>query len=408
MTSATSGVMQGDEHAQRRGHPTEISEHGLRSFRSRRTENAERADVSRCCCTFRPLPRLVGFAAVWGLAACRGDPFAAPTVPVDATASPGVADLELPQVTLRVAGFSAAREVIKTRLLKTFAAEWERSHRQRLDVQTRFGGSDALVEAMASAFPADVAVLASPRTVDALLHAGVHANGWRQQPYGGIVCRSLVVLAVRKGNPKNIRNWADLTRPDVRIVTPDPLCSGGGAWNQCAIYGAALRGHAGVSAGDREAARDFLSRVAANVVAHAGSASESFRGFQDGVGDVAIAYECEVTSAWLFGHDEERVIPSSTVLVENPVLLFDRHADAHGTRLIADALLAFLFSPTAQQRLASCGLRPVDPTVAAACAAQFPEPQDLWTIDALGGWERAAIDVLGEKADRSVPASPGS
>jgi hypothetical protein len=166
--------------------------------------------------------------------------------------------------------------------------------------------------------------------MEELVRRGLVDAGWRDRPYQGIACRSLVAFAVRKGNPKAIHDWRDLVRADVRIVSPDPEFSGCGMWNLCALYGAALRGHAGVEAGDPVLARSFVAQVWSNVVATGKSAHEAYKTFQAGVGDVAIIYESEITKARMFGHAEERVIPASTLLVESPIAVVDRNVDKHG------------------------------------------------------------------------------
>ena len=169
--------------------------------------------------------------------------------------------------------------------------------------------------------------------------------------------------------------------------------AGGGIWNLCALYGAALRGHVGTAANDTEAARDFLTRVESNVVDRRASASDSFRSFLAGTGDVAITYESEVALAWLFGHAVDRVIPGSTILVESPAAMIDKNVEAHGVRAEARAFFDYLWTTEAQKKLAYCGFRPVDPEVAAASSGQFPQPRDLWTIDFLGGWDRAEKEI---------------
>lgn len=356
------------------------------------------------CPDARHHPRLRGaVAAAAMLLAASCEWTIAPTPP--APSAPAAArTADEPPVQLLVGGFSAGCEALQTRLLPMFANQWSCSHARDVAFETRFAGSEVLVDALTTTFRADVAVLSSPRDLAALVAAGATSLDDCARPHGGIVCRSLVVLAVRKGNPKNIRDWADLARPGVRIVMPDPARSGGGLWNLCAIYGAALRGHAGVPSNDPAAARSFLARVSENVVARAASAAESYRSFQEGTGDVAITYECEVMLAWMFGYQHERVIPSSTLLVENPAVLLARNADAHGVRTEAAKLLQFLFTTEAQQQFATCGLRPVDPDVAAARRVEFPQPQDLWTIDFLGGWEHIARELLG---DAPACATPG-
>jgi sulfate/thiosulfate transport system substrate-binding protein len=338
------------------------------------------------------------------LAACGAEPAdpaprpAAPHKPAVAKTEPAPTAVAQERVTLTFGGFSAAREALGTRILPRFARKQLLTDGKQVQFTERYEGSSALAESIATSFPADIAVFASTDDLDRLVQLGRVRPTWHNAPNAGIVSRSLVVLAVRKGNPAQIRGWSDLARPGVRIVTPNPNTSGGGRWNVCAIYGAALRGHADVPAGDPAAALQFVKRVFANVVEQRGNAAESFQSFQDGLGDGAITYESEVGLGWLFGHDEERVIPTSTLLIENPAAVIDRNADQHGVRAEAEALLQFLWTRDAQHRLADCGLRPVDPAVAAELATRFPTPPDLWTIEFLGGWQRAVREVL-------VPAS---
>ncbi len=344
---------------------------------------------------------VVAGAAALGalLAGSACGPAPAPTSTVATAAAPRAA-----AAALRFGAFSATREVFGTRMLPAYARSHFRHHGQQLDVDTLFTGSEALTAAIGTTFAADVAVLAHTHDLERLVRQGLVARERRQQPHGGIVCRSLVVLAVRKGNPERIRDWADLVRPGVAIVDADPATSGGGAWNLCALYGAALRGHAGVPAGDPDAARAFVARVRANVVERAASAGAAFASFRGGAGDVVITYESEVALGWLFGSDVERVVPASTLLVESPAVVVDRNADAHGVRERAQALCDHLWTPEAQRQLARCGLRPVDPAVFAANRARFPDPEDLWTIEFLGGWERAVRDVLQLAAPAASPA----
>lgn len=296
---------------------------------------------------------------------------------------------------------------MRTRVLPAFAQTWNRKQPQALRIRTLFAGGEDLADAIEGAFPADVVMLAPPRDADAARAKGLSPTGSRQLPYGGVVCRSLVVLAVRKGNPLGIRQWSDLTRPGLQILSPDPTLSGCGAWNLCAMFGAALRGHAGVPAGDEKAARDFIGRVRSNVVAGGASAHESFLAFLDGVGDVAITYESELAQAWMFGHDIERVLPTSTVLIESSVVLLDRNVERNGTRAAAEALLDHLWTREVQQLLATCGLRPVDPVVAAGHEVQFPVPLDLWNVDELGGWPRLSEQICPLiTADGTRPTPP--
>jgi sulfate transport system substrate-binding protein len=315
------------------------------------------------------------------LAGCDSEPVA-PDV------TPQAAHHSRARVELAFGAFSAAREVFDSQLLPDFARQ-QQQHGREISFTKVYAGSEVLTGTIASGFNADVAVFAHTGDMGSLIGAEFVSETWRDAPNRGIFCRSLVVMAVRKGNPKSIRDWADLARPGLAIVTPDPVSSGGGIWNLCALYGAALRGHVGVAANDIRAARDFLTCVESNVLDRRASATESFRAFLTGTGDVAITYESEVARAWLFGYDVERVIPSSTILVESPAALIDKNVDAHGVRAEAQAFFEYLWTTEAQKKLAYCGFRPVDDAVAAATDSQFPRPKDLWTIEALGGWDRA-------------------
>lgn len=308
-------------------------------------------------------------------------------------------------VHLSLGAFSAAREVLGSKLVPSFQRRRQRLQ-QTVGFTQVFAGSEELTQTIATDFAADIGMFAHSHDVATLVAQGLVRPTWDDGPHRGIACQSLVVLAVRPGNPKAIRGFADLVRPDVRIVSPDAATSGGGVWNVCALYGAALRGHAGVPANDPTAARAFVARVMANVVAAHANAGESYRAFRDGAGDVAITYESEVALASLFGNAAERIVPTSTVLVESAIALIDRNVDAHGVRPEAQAFLDFVASPEGQRHFAFCGLRPIDPEIAAANRARFPQPDDLWTIDFLGGWQAAAA-LVREIVAAPAPARPG-
>jgi sulfate transport system substrate-binding protein len=166
-------------------------------------------------------------------------------------------------------------------------------------------------------------------------------------------------------------------------------------WNINAMYGAALRGFAGVPQGDSAAARAFLIDVFRNVSIMDKGARESITNYERGVGDVAITYENEVLVGRQNGQTYESVIPRSTILIENPVAVVDANVDRHGTRQVAEGFVDFLFSPEAQRAFAQYGLRPVDERIAREVEASFPRVQDLWRIDYLGGWDRVSDAIYG-------------
>jgi sulfate transport system substrate-binding protein len=299
-------------------------------------------------------------------------------------------------VTLVLGAYTTPREAYGKAILPAFREHWKRTTGQDVEFQESYQGSGAQSRAIVGGFEADVAALSLEADVDKIAEAGLITHDWRGGPHGGMVSNSIAVIAVRPGNPQGIRDWEDLVRPGLDVLTPDPKTSGGAQWNINALYGAALRGHvAGVPANDPAAAEEFLSRVFRNVRIMDKGARESITNFERGVGDAAITYENEVLVARMDGEEYDYVIPSSTILIQNPVALIDKNVDAHGVRDVAEAFVAFLHGPEAQRAFAEYGLRSVDESVAAETAVQYPPVEDLWTIDALGGWDRVATEIYG-------------
>jgi ABC-type sulfate transport system substrate-binding protein len=169
-------------------------------------------------------------------------------------------------------------------------------------------------------------------------------------------------------------------------------------WNVLALYGAARRGFvAGVAKDDDAAAQDFLLAVLNNVTVMDKGARESITNFEKGVGDVAITYENEVMVGKMDGQTYDMVIPQSTILIENPIAVVDTYADKHGTREVAEAFVAFLFTREAQEIFARFGLRSVDPEVAKSTADQYPQVKDLFDISYFGGWDEATPTYFGDE-----------
>jgi len=312
-------------------------------------------------------------------------------------------------VTLIFGAYTTPREVYGKAILPAFQRRWREKNGQRVQFRESYQGSGAQSRAIVGGFEADVAALSVEGDIDKIAQAGLITHDWKAEPHGGMVSTSIVVLAVRPGNPKKILDWPDLTRPGVNVLTPDPKTSGGAMWNINAIYGAALRGFAGVPKDDRAAAKGFLKRVFANVSIIDKGARESITTFEKGVGDVAITYENEVLIGRQAGQKYDYVVPRSTILIENPVALVDKYVDQHGVRAAAKAFVTFLHGPQAQSLYARYGLRPVDEGVAKENASKLPAVQDLWKIDFLGGWKRASQELYGpEGAFTQVVSELGS
>lgn len=313
------------------------------------------------------------------------------------TACGGQATTNSNFVKLILGAYTTPREAYGE-LIPIFAAQWKEKTGQEVTFEESYLGSGAQARAINEGFEADVAALSLDGDIQKIADAGLITHDWHIPPYNGMVSTSIVVFAVRKDNPKNIHDWADLAQPGLEILTPDPKTSGGAQWNILALFGAALRGKIeGVPANDEAAATEFLRSVLKNVTAFDKGARESITNFETGVGDVAITYENEALVGQQSGQDYEFVIPTSTILIENPVSVVDTYVDKHGTREVAEAFVQFLFTKEAQEIYAKHGLRSLDPEVTKATEAQYPPVNDLFTIgDQFGGWSEAGPKYFGD------------
>ncbi len=242
-----------------------------------------------------------------------------------------------------------------------------------------YGASGDQSRAVLAGLPADVAEFSLAPDMTKLVDANLVAADWNAGPAKGMVTDSVVVLMVRKGNPKGIHTWNDLVKPGVQVITPNPFSSGGARWNVMAAYGAQIK------QGKTPAqATDYLLQLFKNVPVQDKSAREATQTFVGGKGDVEIAYENEAIAARQAGQPVDYVVPDQTILIENPIAVTTK--SKHQTQ--AKAFVDFLESAAGQQIFAKKGYRPVDP--AAARAAGFPSPPGLFTIADLGGWKDVA------------------
>jgi sulfate transport system substrate-binding protein len=306
-----------------------------------------------------------------------------------ATSAPAANTLKL-----TLAAYSTPSEAY-ARIIPLFQADYKAKTGQEVAISTSYQGSGAQSRAVIGGLEADVVALSLAPDVDAIVKAKLITHDWTTAANKGIVSNSIVAFAVRKGNPKNIHDWADLAQAGLNVLTPDAATSGGARWNILGLYGAALRGQvSGVASNDPAAAQTFLTSVLKNVSVMDKDARTSLTTFEKGVGDVAITYENEVVLGKQRGSDYELVIPHSTILIETPVAVVDSYVDKHGTRAAAEAFVDFLFTPPAQQVFAHYGFRSVDAGVAKATAAQFPAVADQFTVQQFGGWSKANAAVF--------------
>ena len=242
-----------------------------------------------------------------------------------------------------------------------------------------YGASGAQSRAVAAGLRADVVNLSLAPDVTRLVQAGLVSPDWNANAYGGIVTDSVAVFVVRRGNPKHITTWADLVKPGVQVVMPNPFASGAARWNVMAAYGAELR-----ESGSPAQAQAYLQQLFANVVSQDKSSRDALQTFVAGRGDVLLTYENEAILAERNHQPVSYVIPPDTILIQAPLAVLATSPN----RTAAEAFAQFLYSIPAQRIFAQNGYRPVVQSVQDQFRGTFPTPPDLFTIDDLGGWSK--------------------
>lgn len=270
---------------------------------------------------------------------------------------------------------------------KAFADRWKVDGGKTIEVKTSNGGSGAQARAVIDGLQADVVTLALAYDIDAIAERGLIAKDWQSRlPQNSSPYTSTIVFLVRRGNSKNIKDWDDLVRSGVKVITPNPKTSGGARWNYLAAWGYALRKYGGA-----DKAREFVKAIYANVpVLDTGARGSTVTFVERGVGDVLLAWENEAFLAIdELGKDKfEIVVPSISILAEPPVAVVDTVVDKKGTRSSAEAFLKFIYTPEGQAIVAKDYYRPRDPNIAKDYEGRFPKVQ-LLTIDDFGGWQKA-------------------
>ena len=246
-----------------------------------------------------------------------------------------------------------------------------------------YGSSGEQSRAVEAGLPADVVEFSLAPDMARLVEAGLVDKTWSQNQYDGFVTKSVVVLVVRKGNPKGIKTWADLTKPDVEVIEPNPFTSGGAKWNIMAAYGAQLQ-----QGKTEKEAQAYLADLFKHVPVQDKSAREALQTFIGGKGDVLLSYENEAIAAQQAGEAVDYVVPAETILIENPLAVT---VDASSSKQ-AQAFYDYLYTPEAQATFVSRGYRPVVDGVTGA--DKFPIPAKLFTIDELGGWDTVNKDFF--------------
>ena len=271
---------------------------------------------------------------------------------------------------------------------KAFSTKWKSETGDTLTIKASHGGSGKQARAVIDGLQADVVTLALAYDIDAIAEKGLLAKDWQKRfPDNAAPYTTTIVFLVRKGNPKAIKDWADLIKPDIQIITPNPKTSGGARWNYLAAWGYALKQY-----GSEDKAKAFVEGLYKQVpILDTGARGATVTFVERGQGDVLLAWENEAfLSVKEFGSEKfEIVTPSTSILAEPPVAIVDKVADKRGTRAAAEAYLNFLYSKEGQEIAAANFYRPRLKEVADQHMSQFPK-LELFTIDdVFGGWQKA-------------------
>lgn len=326
---------------------------------------------------------LVGAFLSLTVAACSSGGGGEASAPNAGGASPVSATNKDAEITLvSFAVTKAAHEAI----IPKFVEKWKKEKNQNVNFRTTYGGSGSQTRAVIDGLEADIVHLALALDTQKIEKAGLIQPGWEKEfPNNGIVSKSVAALVTRSGNPKNIKTWADLANPGVKVITADPKTSGVARWNFLALWNSVIK-----TGGDEKKALDFVTTVYTKNVPilarDAREASDAF--FKQGQGDALINYENEIILAQQKGEQVNYIIPDVNISIDNPIAVVDKNVDKHGNREVVEAFTKYLFTKEAQQEFAKVGFRPTDETVAQTKEVKdkYPSVKTLGTVENFGGW----------------------
>ena len=301
------------------------------------------------------------------------------------------------EVTLTLGAYTVPKDAYQKEIIPAFQKYWKEKTGRTVKFEESYVASGAQSRAIAAGFEADIAALSLEKDINRLKDTGLITHDWKNSRAGGFVTRSVVVIAYRPGNPKNIRGWDDLKRDDVDVLYPNPKTSGGAMWDINAIYGAGLKlSEVKTGRSDKAYAHDLLKSIQRRVKAMDKSGRMSVTTFENGIGDALVTYENEALLRQMQGKDFPFIIPQATILIENPVALIDKNVEKHGNRQVAEAFIKFLYTETAQRTFAKYGFRSVDDDVAQEFEGKYPVPKHLFYVEYLGGWESIHKEIYGK------------
>ncbi|MHC5860531.1 sulfate ABC transporter substrate-binding protein [Nostoc sp.] len=271
------------------------------------------------------------------------------------------------------------------RIIPQFVAKWKREKGQDVVIRESYGGSGSQTRAVIDGLDADIVALALALDTKKIEKAGLIQPGWEKEaPNNSIVTHSVVALETREGNPKNIKNWSDLSKPGVKVITANPKTSGGARWNFLALWGAIVK-----NGGSEAQALNYVTQVFRNVPVLPKDSRESSDVFyKKGQGDVLLNYENEIIlAAQQAKSSPSYVVPQVNISIDGPVAVVDKNVDKHHTREVSEAFVKFLFTSEAQREFAKVGFRPVNSAVTKEVQNKFPKISKLYNVQSLGGWD---------------------
>lgn len=289
----------------------------------------------------------------------------------------------------------AVTKAAHDKIIPKFVAKWKKENNQNVRFKQSYGGSGSQTRAIIDGLEADVVHLAVASDTNKLQKAGLINAGWEKEvPNNGIVAKSVPVLITRSGNPKGIKNWSDLAKNGVKVITANPKTSGGARWNFAVLWGSVTQ-----TGGSEAKAKEFVTKVYKNAPVLPKDARESTDVFyKQGQGDVLIAYENEAILAAQQGQKLPYVIPQLNISIDTPAAVVDKNVSKHGTKKVAEAFVKYLFTAEAQREFAKIGFRAVEPSVVAEYAKTYPRVGKLFTINDLGGWSTVDKKFFGDGA----------
>lgn len=302
---------------------------------------------------------------------------------------------ETGDLNITVYGFSIMKESLEKGVFPGFAAKWKQTHGQEVRFTSSFAGSETITNQILQGVNADIAILSIERDVLRLKEKGFVTTDWRAHPQKSIINKTPFIILVRQGNPKGIRDFADLAKPGVGVIHPDPISSGGAQWSILAMYGSELmKSEKETGESDSARAQQTLKAIWRNVKSTPGSAREARTQFETGFGDALVTYELEgLLMRQSAKTPIEIVVPRATIFSEHPAVVIDKNVPA-GKRAVVDAFREYLWTDEAQQAFVRFHFRSATNESFDAANREFGHIEFPFTIDYFGGWDRAYPEII--------------